>query len=1271
QDSLSVANRPSIHMTKRCTYYLNSRLPLLLLIYTLCGISQATERLAAETAAGDAADALWLSGFWQSAQQQGASRSATEKASQLLSQTASEEIASWLNGGGAHARVTLGTGLQGRDREMGLDYLYPFYHSENHTLFTQLSAHRWAERNIVNMGAGWRHMLTPDLLVGGNLFYDQDLTRHHSRLGAGLELGGKRLQGAFNYYLPLSDWRLSPEAPFTDAVHYDQYERAARGWDINLQLALSSHVALKSGFFQWYGDKVDINGQRQQASEDPHGFELGINWQPLPLLALRGERRFISNQNDDTRVGMELNWQFGRSWREMLDPERASAMPSLNQSRTAFVQRNNNIVLAYKAQAKNWRIYFDPAEVRARAGSAAVTNRVKGNAGAVTRYTSSDPLKAPVDQMSGRVTPLQKGSVTVTAETYITAADTTPVTTAHYQLMIGAGDFAPSVSDVDIAGEPLLGNTLTGSYRYHDNEGEAEGATKLQWYRLDSPSQALDQLQPVAQGEHYQVTTADFSKYIAFQVTPVSVSSLQGSAQSKTVTGPTQKLVGLSFSLQQGDGVIVNDSEVKLAADSTGSLLFRIQVTDAQGKPLAGRDVWWSQRAGAPGQLAQPQSVTNAEGYAQVDYTAIHAAGEDTVSASLQPPSRRDKSPQRQQQARAFKVVMVQPDLALAAAGNPTSVVVGSSALVFNARLSESNNLGINQRTLQWRSNGQSAGTSETSSTGESSVSLKPPAEFGEGQWRVETILQGGATKSLTLTLLRQDVAPLVSNPASVSVTYGAAAQQLTITGGNSATKMFRSSNSAVVSVDSDGRLTFLSAGSATITVSQPATSTEQAPAPLTVPVTVGKSAGTPLRVESLTLYVGETKPLGISGGNNGPLSFSTPSVGVFTVSADARLTALTSTNTTVSLTITEAESENYLSQKYTISVMVKRYPAIPLQGPSAVSVNYGSAAQQLNITGGNVGGKTVYTSFDSAVVQVSDSGLMTFLKGGNTQITVSQPATVSHDAPEKLIIPVTVKKNAGTPLQAKDMQLTVYDSLPVTLSGGNRGQLAYYSSDSDKIAVSSSGVVTARKGTGSQPVAVTVTEKESDNYLGQSTVFNVTAALKNSAPLQGPEPITVDQGAAAQQLNITGGNNGGALTFHSHNLPVVKVTSDGVMTFGGTGISVITVSQAATEQETSPTPLNITVTVKAVVPPVLSWRYTGFTGGIYPDYLGGRFNFTANVTRNGQPAEGVAVCLYRNWNGVQEVARGNSNASGDVSLYHVKLIANLRENNFEVKLCP
>lgn len=1247
---------------------MNWTVPLLLLIFLLCGISQATEHPVTEVTAGDATEASSLSGFWQSAQQQGASRAAADTASKLLSQAASEEIASWLNYRGARARVTLDAGLQGRDREIGLDYLFPFYDSQDDTLFTQLSAHRWAERNILNIGAGWRHMLSADLLVGGNLFYDQDLTRHHSRLGAGLELGSKRLQGSLNYYLPLSGWRLSPEAPFTDALYFDQYERAARGWDINLLLGVNNHVALKSSFFQWYGDKVDITGQRQQASKNPSGIELGVNWQPLPLLTLSGERRFISNQSDDTRIGLDLNWQFGHSWREMVDPERASVLPALSQSGTAFVQRNNNIVLAYKEQAKTWRIYFDPTEVRAKAGGAAVNNRVKGSQGAVTRYSSSDPLKAPVDEASGRVTPLQKGSVTITAQTFITVADNTPISTAHYQLIIGAGDFAPSVSDVDISGEALLGSTLTGSYRYHDNDGEIEGVSKQQWYRLDSPSQALDQLQPVAQGAQYTVTAADLSKYIAYQVTPVNIASLQGIPQSKTVTGPTQKLLGLSFSLQQGEGVIVNDSELKLAAGSTGSLLFRVQVTDAQGKPLADRDVFWSQQAGAPGQLAKTQSKTNADGYAQVDYIAIRSAGEDKVEAALQPPATVTRSVNRQQQVRAFKVVMAQPDLTLKAANDQTSVVVGGSAVVFNARLSESDNLGINKRTLQWRSDDQAAGVSETNSAGESSVSLKPPAELGSGQWQVATTLEGGATQSVTLRLQLKAVAPLVSDVSSIAVDYGAAQQKLTITGGNSAAKRFSSSNASVATVDDSGLLTFLKVGNTTITVSQPATSSEQAPQPLTVPVTVRKSAGVRLKVEDLTLYVGETKPLAISGGNNGPLSFSSPAVGVFDITPEGILTALISTgdNTTVSLTTTEAESENYLSQKYTSSVMVKRYPAIPLHGPTSVTVDYGSAPQQLKISGGNAGGKTVYTSFDPLVVQISDSGVMTFLKGGTSQITVSQAATVSHAAPEKLTIPVTVNKIAGTPLQgASTMNLTVGESRTISLSGGNGGQREYSSSNSDVIAVSNSGVVTAKKATYGSPVTIIVGEKGSDKYLPQSFTIAASAALKTPAPLVGPATITVEQSTGPQQLTISGGNSGGALSYRSSNEATASVNNTGLITFGAIGTATITVSQAATDQETSPAPIQIIVTVTPVVPVVVSMTSSNIDGP-WP----GIIRFVITVTRNGVHAPGVSVCVY-NKGGVQ-VTRRVSDTISDKIIYDYQRISPYENgSDFYVKVCP
>ncbi|WP_437616599.1 hypothetical protein, partial [Erwinia sp. V71] len=53
QDSLSVANRPSIHMTKRCTYYLNSRITPLCVAIAMVGLLGAnTTTVAMEAAHG-------------------------------------------------------------------------------------------------------------------------------------------------------------------------------------------------------------------------------------------------------------------------------------------------------------------------------------------------------------------------------------------------------------------------------------------------------------------------------------------------------------------------------------------------------------------------------------------------------------------------------------------------------------------------------------------------------------------------------------------------------------------------------------------------------------------------------------------------------------------------------------------------------------------------------------------------------------------------------------------------------------------------------------------------------------------------------------------------------------------------------------------------------------------------------------------------------------------------------------------------------------------
>jgi len=83
----------------------------------------------------------------------------------------------------------------------------------------------------------------------------------------------------------------------------------------------------------------------------------------------------------------------------------------------------------------------------------------------------------------------------------------------------------PMVSVITISGKPQVGQTLAGSYTIIDTENEQEGASRLQWYRADDVAGernliALDG----ATAATYLITSADAGTYLAFAVTPVSLS---------------------------------------------------------------------------------------------------------------------------------------------------------------------------------------------------------------------------------------------------------------------------------------------------------------------------------------------------------------------------------------------------------------------------------------------------------------------------------------------------------------------------------------------------------------------------------------------------------------------------------------------------------------------------------------------------------------------------------------------------------------------------
>lgn len=93
----------------------------------------------------------------------------------------------------------------------------------------------------------------------------------------------------------------------------------------------------------------------------------------------------------------------------------------------------------------------------------------------------------------------------------------------------GGGNSAPTASNLSVydSNQERLrdGDTLVANYDYDDAEGDAEGASVIQWLRDGLPISS-------ATGSSYQLTTSDVGSDIGFTVTPVA---LTGAAEGEAV----------------------------------------------------------------------------------------------------------------------------------------------------------------------------------------------------------------------------------------------------------------------------------------------------------------------------------------------------------------------------------------------------------------------------------------------------------------------------------------------------------------------------------------------------------------------------------------------------------------------------------------------------------------------------------------------------------------------------------------------------------------
>ncbi|MFD2332463.1 Ig-like domain-containing protein [Cohnella sp. GCM10020058] len=145
----------------------------------------------------------------------------------------------------------------------------------------------------------------------------------------------------------------------------------------------------------------------------------------------------------------------------------------------------------------------------------------------------------------GTVTVNADGSYTYTPTTGYTGTDSftfkandgkADSNTATVTITVNA---PPTATNVNIAGEKIVGETLTGTYTYGDVDGDPTGTPTYKWYR-DSQASGTNKVEiNGATTSSYTLTTDDAGKYIFFEVTPKATAGvLTGSPATSAGYGP-------------------------------------------------------------------------------------------------------------------------------------------------------------------------------------------------------------------------------------------------------------------------------------------------------------------------------------------------------------------------------------------------------------------------------------------------------------------------------------------------------------------------------------------------------------------------------------------------------------------------------------------------------------------------------------------------------------------------------------------------------------
>ena len=349
---------------------------------------------------------------------------------------------------------------------------------------------------------------------------------------------------------------------------------------------------------------------------------------------------------------------------------------------------------------------------------------------------------------------------------------------------------------------------------------------------------------------------------------------------------------------------------------------------------------------------------------------------------------------------------------------------------------------------------------------------------------------------SAEFTIKRAD--PQLSVSAVKDKKYGEEAFKLEVSNKGDGVKTYASSNNKVVTVDKNGVVTIVGAGTATLTVSLAETANYTADqkevtitvAPKEISAKITSNGGT---------YEGTITPAtavlnGLVGEDNPEVTLTY--TGKANDGTEVNGTEVPSLAGTYTVTATIKDKNYSLKPEGSSAefVVAKADPALSVS--EVTDKDYGEETFRLNVSNKGDGLKT-YTSSDDKVAAVDENGMVTIAGTGTATLTVFLAETANYTAAQKEVT-ITVRKLGHSLVVDKLSYKVTYGdpAFKITAKAKDTESAIRFASDNKEVAtVSEDGTVTiGNAGT----AKITVSMDESQNYLAVSREVIITVAPKN-----------------------------------------------------------------------------------------------------------------------------------------------------------------------------